>query len=51
MYYIYIYIVIINIMNGYWTGKSYIVQGERYPVCENNEYKRKEYKSLKRAIF
>ena len=35
---------------GYWTGKSYTVQGERYPVCENNEYKRKGYKSLKRAI-
>lgn len=35
---------------GYWAGKSYIVQGEEYPLCENSEYKRKEYKSLKRAI-
>lgn len=34
---------------GYWTGKTYIIQGEEYPIIEN-EYKRKEYKSLKRAI-
>lgn len=50
MYYIYLYSDHKYNEYGYWTGKSYIVQGERYPVCENNEYKRKEYKSLKRAI-
>ncbi len=37
---------------GYWTGKSYIVQGQEYPIVETktNQCKRKEYKSLKRAI-
>lgn len=37
---------------GYWTGKSYIVQGEEYPSCEDptSKYKRKEYKNLKRVI-
>ena len=54
MYYIYLYSdnkysKHVN-QYGYWTGKSYTVQGEEYPVCENDEYKRKEYKSLKRAI-
>lgn len=37
---------------GYWTRKSYIVQGGEYPACEDptSKYKRKEYKNLKRAI-
>lgn len=39
---------------GYWSGKSYTVQGEEYPVVDDgiSEYnKRKMYKSLKRAIL
>lgn len=37
---------------GYWTGKSYFVQGNEYPVIYNeiSKNRRKEYKSLKRAI-
>ena len=54
MYYIYLYsdsrYSKTSSVYGYWTGKSYTVQGEEYPVCEHSEYERKEYKSLKRAI-
>ena len=54
MYYIYLYSNNVhsksNNQYGCWTGKSYAVEGEEYPVCENDTYKRKEYKSLQRAI-
>lgn len=35
---------------GYWSGESYTVQGEEFPVCEPSTNKRKWYKNLKRAI-
>ena len=55
MYYIYLYSNNVHSKSsnqyGYWTGKSYTVEGEGYPVCENSTYKRKEYKSLQRSIY
>ena len=35
--------------DGYYTGDTYIVQGEKYAVVENNINKAKKYTSLKRA--
>lgn len=56
IYYIYLYNDRCNERSnsqyGYWSGKSYTFHGNNYPVCENeiSKYKRKGYKSLKRAI-
>ncbi len=38
-----------NFGDGYYTGASYIFQGECYAVCERELEKAKQYKSLKVA--
>ena len=35
--------------DGYYTGKTYIYQGEVYAVCDTDINKAKKYSSLKRA--
>lgn len=35
--------------DGYYTGETYMVQGERFAIFEWNIDKAKKYKSLKRA--
>lgn len=35
--------------DGYYTGKTYIYQGEVYAVCDKDINKAKKYSSLKRA--
>lgn len=35
--------------DGYYTGDTYIYQGEKYAVCEKDINKAKKYTSLKRA--
>ena len=38
-----------NTWDGYYTGNTYIFQGEKYAVCDTNISKAKKYSSLKRA--
>ena len=35
--------------DGYYTGETYIFQGEKYAVCDRDINKAKKYTSLKRA--
>lgn len=35
--------------DGYYTGSTYIYQGEEYAVCDRDISKAKKYSSLKRA--
>ena len=35
--------------DGYYTGDTYIFQGEKYAVCDTDFEKAKKYTSLKRA--
>lgn len=35
--------------DGYYTGETYVLQGEKYAVCDMDINKAKKYTSLKRA--